>query len=136
MNRFMMTMAVTAVLGASGHAMSQENIPRNAALNSVRTIHLQTNGCTPQLNTELQTTGGYGLGSDLKGADASLKVDVHQLDANTGASARFSASLRDQGGKELFSTTGREDSISQEELCEDIAEEIAERMVERRAAIR
>lgn len=130
----LMTMAATTL--TAGGVLAQEGVPQNASLAAVKTIQLQTNGCTPQLTTELQTTGGYTLITDSKTADAVMKADVHQLDANTGASARFSAVLRDLNGKELFSTTGREDSISQQELCEDIAEEIAERMVERRAAIR
>lgn len=136
MKRFTATTAITTILLISAASALAQETPPGAALSAVKTIALQTNGCTPQLSTELQKTAGHTLTSDTKTADAVMTVDVHQLDANTGASARFSAVLRNQAGKEVFSTTGREDSISQEELCEDIAEETAERMVERRAVIR
>jgi hypothetical protein len=62
-------------------------------------------------------------------------VNVRQLDANTGASARFSATLRDRPGEVVWETTGREDSINQEELCEDISEDIVKRLERRKDAI-
>lgn len=57
---------------------------------------------------------------------------MHHLDANFGASARYSATMRGEDGDVLFRTTGREDSISVAELCEDISEDIVDRIETRR----
>lgn len=125
------TLALCLVVG-SVHA--RDAVIRSNPVPHLQVLWLDTNGCTPQLTEELQE-GGYTLAQSRRSADGVLRVSVRQLDANTGASARFSASLRDDRGNAVWETTGREDSISQEELCEDISEDIVERLERRKEAI-
>lgn len=106
--------------------------PRNAAAKSegwsdVGLIYVDTNGCTDKLTTELMDHD-FALTNQRGGADAVLKVDVHQLDAHTGASARYTATLRDSGGKILVNTSGREDAISQKKLCSNITDDVLDRL--------
>lgn len=123
-----------AVLVLTGVAQARDAVIRSNPVPDLRVLWLDTNACTPQLTAELED-GGYTLVSNRKEAEGNLRVNVRQLDANTGASARFSASLRDQANKSVWETTGREDSISQEELCEDISEDIVDRLERRKEAI-
>lgn len=102
-------------------------LPGGNPLASVERIYLDTNGCTPQFQEEL-SDAEYRLEDSPITADAVMKVDVHQLDASMGASARYTANLIDPDGSPLFAFSGREDSISQEELCEDISEDVVEEL--------
>jgi hypothetical protein len=134
MNKWIFAGAGAALLyGGSILALEGEK-GQKTVMPQLRVLWLETNGCTPQLSEELQENG-YTLAASSKNSEGILHVDVHQLDANTGASARFSAKLNDKAGKSIWQTTGREDSISQEELCEDIGEEVAERLKKRMEAI-
>ena len=112
--------------------LGSTEIRRRNVMPDIRVFRLDTNGCTPQLTHELADKGFVLTTSRREGT---LRVNVRQLDANTGASARFSAKLRDRDGGVVWETTGREDSISQEELCEDLSEEIVERLENRMEAI-
>lgn len=100
--------------------------PYARSLSQVQTISVDSNECIGQLDDELDDHGF--INSSSSRADGVLEVDVHQLDANMGATARFAATLRGRDGRVLFSTTGREDSFSVAELCEDISEDIFDRM--------
>ncbi|MDX1497537.1 MAG: hypothetical protein R3352_08285 [Salinisphaeraceae bacterium] len=111
-----------AAIGSTHAAM-----PADSQLSAISKVYLDTNGCTPQLTEELQDEE-FLLASSESAAQAKLKVDVHQLDASMGASARYSAMLVNGDGVTLFSTSGREDSISQEELCEDISDDVVDAM--------
>lgn len=125
---------VAALLVMGGAAQARDAVIRSKPIPDLRALWLDTNACTPQLTAELEDNG-YTLVPNRKQAEGNLRVNVRQLDANTGASARFSAHLRDQDGNAVWETTGREDSISQEELCEDISEDIVDRLERRKEAI-
>jgi hypothetical protein len=125
---------IATLLVMAGVADARDTVIRSQPIPDLRMLWLDTNACTPQLTSELEDAG-YTFVASRKEAEGSLRVNVRQLDANTGASARFSATLRNQDGKSVWETTGREDSISQEELCEDISEDIADRLERRKEAI-
>lgn len=125
---------IAALLASAGAAQARDAVIRSEPIPDLKVLWLDTNGCTPQLMSELEEDG-YLLVSNRGSSEGTLRVNVRQLDANTGASARFSAALRDRSGGIVWQTTGREDSISQEELCEDISEDIAERLERRKDAI-
>lgn len=121
---------LAALLCIAPAALTFAADPADQVLRNVKNLYLETNGCTPQFSEALQDAD-YILVSDRQLADAILKVDVHQLDASMGASARYSATLQQHNGYELFGTSGSEDSIDQEELCEDISEDVVDAMVAR-----
>lgn len=125
MLRFLFNPLLAAALAVAAFAPAQAALPGDNNLSTVSHIYLDTNGCTPQFTEELQDEE-FLLATSAETAEAILKVDVHQLDASMGASARYSAMLIRQDGSPMFSTSGQEDSISQEELCEDISDEVVD----------
>lgn len=125
-SRYLQGIAVV-VLCIGIPATTTAALPGDNRLASVKRVYLDSNGCTPQFREELRDAE-YRLEGKPAAADAVLKVDVHQLDASMGASARFTANLLKQDGSPLFAFTGREDSIDQEELCEDISEQVVEQL--------
>lgn len=132
MNRIIISTAAVTIIAGVG-AIAQEGIPDNTPLPEVRAIWLQTNGCSSELQAELQ---GIGLTlTDTRGAaDATMSAEMRRVDVGIGAAAQYTAVLRDQLGKELLSATGTEDAMNEAELCSNIGEAIAERIEARRAA--
>lgn len=124
------TMVMLALVGAALLSMSTAMGRERSSWADVGTIWLDTNGCTSKLITELEDHD-FALTNSHRSADAVLKVDVHQLDAHTGASARYSASLRDADGRLLMNTSGREDAISQKKLCSNITDDVLDRLSDR-----
>lgn len=105
--------------------------PYARSLNQVDSIWLDSNSCMAGLSDEA-SEHGFLQSRSPRSADAILEVNVHQLDADIGNSARYSAVLRGDDGRVLFSTSGREDSITQQELCADIGDDIFDRIESRR----
>jgi hypothetical protein len=120
------TLACIALLLAA----IQPAAARDNSFASVGAIWLDTNGCSEKLISELEDDD-YVLASHRRAADAVLKVDVHQLDAHTGASARYAATLEDDRGRVLMRTSGREDAISQHKLCANITDDVMDRLSDR-----
>ena len=131
MKNFPLKPVISGVTCVSAIALAQVAVAADPiSLPAVKSVYLETNGCTPQFTEEL-IDADYALMEKQEAADASLVVDVHQLDASMGASARYSAKLRTQSGQVLFAVSGREDSIDQEELCEDISEDVVDALVDK-----
>jgi hypothetical protein len=105
--------------------------PYARSLNQVDAIWLDSNSCMAGLSDEA-SDHGFAQTRSPRSSDAVLEVNVHHLDANVGASARYSAVLHGEDGRVLFSTSGREDSISHRELCADISDDIFDRIENRR----
>jgi hypothetical protein len=127
-NMFVIAVATTSALFAD---LASARGPYARSLNQVDSIWLDSNSCLSGLSDEA-SEHGFAQSRSPRSADAILEVDVHQLDANVGASARYSAVLHGDDGRVLFRTSGREDSISQRELCADIGDDIFDRIENRR----
>lgn len=103
--------------------------PDARSLYEVDAVTVDANSCNGALREELLDNGYLVTGR--RAADAELDVDVRHLDADFGASARYTATVRGDDGDVLFRTSGREDSITMAELCSDISEDIVERIENR-----
>jgi hypothetical protein len=125
---FVFAIAATSALFAG---LASARGPYARSLNQVDTIWLDSNSCMSGLS-EQASEHGFAESRSPRSSDAILEVNVHQLDADFGASARYSAVLHGDDGRVLFSTSGREDSISQRELCADISDDIFDRMESRK----
>lgn len=124
---FVIAAAMTALFAD----LAQARGPYARSLHQVDSIWLDANTCMSGLSDEA-SSHGFAQTRNPRSADAVLEVDVHQLDAHVGNSARYSAVLRGDDDRVLFSTSGREDSISRQELCADIGDDIFDRMEDRR----
>lgn len=120
-----------AAMSALFAGLASARGPYARSLSQVDSIWVDSNICMASLSDEASEHGFLQSGSP-RSADAILEVNVHQLDANVGNSARYSAILRGDDGRVLFSTSGRESSISQRELCADIGDDIFDRIESRR----
>lgn len=134
MNRIIATVAVVTTI-AGVEAVAQEGLPESTPLPDVRAVWLQTNGCSSELAAELQGAG-YTLSDTRAGADAIMTTELKPRDVEIGAAAQYTAVLRDKSGRDIFSATGSEDALNEQELCSDIGESIAERIKERRTTTR
>lgn len=123
-------LGLTSLVAASA-LMSAQTLARPDArsLYEVDAMSVDSNSCNGALRDSLQDNGF--LVTNRRSADAELDVDVRHLDADFGASARYTATVRGDDGDVLFRTSGREDSITTAELCEDISEDIVERIENR-----
>lgn len=119
------TMAAIAatVMGVAFLSAFSFGGPSARSVQEVDAIWLDSNVCTSGISQEIHEHGFVAVSSPRK-ADAVLEVNVRHLDANAGASARYTATLRGADDRVLFSITGREDSITQKELCADIGDDI------------
>jgi len=117
---------VLAALGVAMLPMQSEA----RRLGDVGAIWVDSNSCTSKLENQL-SSNGFAVADSPRWSDTTLEVDVHELNARFGTSARYTATLRDEDGRLLFSTMGREDSLNYSELCEDIGDDIAERLANR-----
>lgn len=113
--------------GYAGYALARDYGPFARSLNQVDAIWLDSNSCTNGLSDELEGRG-YVLTNSRRSADAILDVNFQPRRTEFGVSARYSATLRGEDGRVLFSTAGHESSITLTELCADISDDIADRM--------
>jgi hypothetical protein len=130
LSKSMFVVAVAAI-SALFAGLASARGPYARSLNQVDSIWVDSNICMSGLSNEASEHGFLQSGSP-RSSDAILEVDVHQLDTDVGNSARYSATLRGDDGRVLFSTSGREDSLTQRELCADIGDDIFDRIESRR----
>ena len=121
-------LAATAVIALCALAsLTDAQAKDKTATNRAGMIWLDTNGCDERISSDLEDAG-FALAARRSEADTVLKVDVHQLDAHTGASARYSATLRSVSGAKLIDTSGREDAYSEKKLCKNISDRVVDRL--------
>jgi hypothetical protein len=111
-------------------AFGRERGPYARTLNEVEAIWLDSNSCNGGISQQLNTHGFLIAGTP-RSSDAVLDVQVNPQDSPLGAAAKYSATLTGEDGRVLFSTSGREDSITHSELCEDIGDDIVDRIENR-----
>lgn len=120
----------TTLLGAATVVSTQALArPDARSLYEVDAMAVDSNSCNGALRDALSDSGF--LVTSRRGADAELDVDVRHLDTEFGRSARYTATVRGDDGDVLFRTSGREDSITTAELCEDISDDIVDRIENR-----
>lgn len=128
------------IAGCGNQSSNEENTaPAKVTathINQVRTMHLSTNDCPHGVNKALREHG-FAILENTQEADARLEVNITRTGRNLdqvpefggfGAKASFSASVIGAEDKVLFTTSGKEGSLSSEELCEDIGDELAEKL--------
>jgi hypothetical protein len=127
-----MTAALTcaATLLTAQTVAALERGPHARSLQEVESIWLDSSSCSSGISHQLDR-GGFLLTGSPRMADAVLEVNVNHLDTDMGAAARYSATLHGRNGRVLFSTSGRENSVSERELCQDIGDDIADRIESR-----
>jgi hypothetical protein len=101
--------------------------PSARTVNQVNAIWLDSNICMGEIGEQLDEHGFFLTGGP-RSSDAVLTVDVNPHGSE---SASYVATLRGDDGRVLMRTGGREDSVDDEEVCEDIGEEIADRIESR-----
>lgn len=110
-------------------------------LPAVHSVFVSANECDAGIRSGLSEFGYHSV-SQPDEVDAVLVVNVETTGRNLdqipefggfGSKAVYAAKLHGAGGKTLFSTNGKEGSITRNEMCEDIGDEIAERMIRARS---
>lgn len=119
-----------AALGASVAGVASARGPYARSLHQVDAIWVDSNMCSAGLSNEL-SEHGFQQTSSPRIADAILDVNVRQERTNLGAEARYTATLRGENGRVLFSMNGNEESLTQRELCADISDDIFDRLENR-----
>ncbi|GEM_PF-1884976 len=110
--------------------------PTATHINQVRTMQLQTNDCPAGIAKALREHG-FAVLEENQQADARLDVTVTRTGRNLdqvpefggfGAKATFSAKVIGADDAVLFTTSGKEGSLTSEEMCEDLGDELAEKL--------
>lgn len=113
-------------------------------LPAVHSVFVSANECDAGIRSGMSEFGYHSV-SRPDEVDAVLVVNVETKGRNLdqipefggfGSKAVYSAKLYGAGGKTLFTTSGKEGSITRNEMCEDIGDEIAERMIRARGSSR
>ncbi len=129
-------LTILALALAACGSESKNADTRATHISKVRTLHLTSNDCPAGIRKALQEHG-YALLAEDQPADAALKVTVTRTGRNLqsvpefggfGSKANYTAEVVGAENKILFSTAGKEGSITSKEMCEDIGDEIAEKL--------
>jgi hypothetical protein len=99
-------------------------------LSDAGAIWVDSNSCTAKLEDRL-SDNGFAVAGSPRWSDTTLEVDVDELDTHWGAAAGYTAVLRDEDGRILFSTSGREHSHNFAAMCSDMGDDIAGRLANR-----
>jgi hypothetical protein len=133
-------LAVLGLAGCDKGKLGEQGDASGSAksLDKVRTIRVEANSCAGGIGAALADRGFSPKESGK--VDAVMQVNVSHTGRNLdnipsfggiGNKATYAASLRGARDKELFSTSGSEGSINQDELCQDIGDDIADRLKSR-----
>jgi hypothetical protein len=106
------------------------------SVSQVSVIRLETESCSSGIIAGLGERG-FSVSTTSDRPDAVMQVEVNTTGRNfddlpsfggVGNRASYSAVMRGEDGKVLFSTSGNEGSINMAELCGDIGDDIGDRL--------